>query len=181
MKTMCAKTRPGSGMVRKSASRTLDRLVPDGFCACPVDIAFSVVGKKWTVHLIRNMLRGHSHFNEFLTHIPGLSPRTLSARLKELEQEALIVKHVATAAPVTVEYTLTKKGHAVLPILEQMVRWSVIWAPEQVFGKGKTRADIEDCVREWEEMLLGSKVVQSTLTPENGVTSPNRRPLTDST
>jgi len=168
-------------MVRKSSSRTVDRLVPDGFCACPVDIAFSVVGKKWTVHLIRNLLRGHSHFNEFLTHIPGLGPRTLSARLKELEQEEIIVKTVARTAPVSVHYALTKKGLAVLPILEQMVRWSVVWAPDRVFGKGKTRADTEDCVREWEAVLLGDRAVHAPLTTENASTTVNRRPLTDST
>ena len=181
MKPTRAKSRPGSGMVRRSASRTVDRLVPDGFCACPIDIAFNVVGKKWTVHLIRNMLRGHSRFNEFLAHIPGLSPRTLSARLKELEQHELVLKNVARTAPVSIEYTLTQKGNAVLPILEQMVRWSVMWAPDQVFGKGKGREDVEDCVREWEEVLLGTRVVQSSLTTTDGVTSPNRRTLTDST
>jgi DNA-binding HxlR family transcriptional regulator len=170
-------------MVRKSSPRTIDQLVPDGFCACPVDIAFSVVGKKWTVHLIRNMLRGHSHFNEFLANIDGLSPRTLSARLKELEQEQLIVKRVARTAPVSVEYGLTEKGHAVLPILEQMVRWSVVWAPDRVFGKGKTRADIEACVQEWQDALLHPRaaLVQSGLTVPNAARPASRRPLTDST
>ncbi len=168
-------------MVRKSSSRTVDQLLPEGFCACPIDIAFSVVGKKWTVHLIRNMLRGHSHFNEFLAHTPGLSPRTLSARLKELEQEELIVKTVARTAPVSVHYALTKKGHAVLPILEQMVRWSVVWAPDRVFGKGKGRSDTEDCVREWEVALLGDRSVHARLTSENGLPTPAPRSLTDST
>jgi DNA-binding HxlR family transcriptional regulator len=132
----------------------VDQLLPDGFCACPVDIAFRVVGKKWTVHLIRNMLRGHSHFNEFLAYIPGLGPRTLSARLKELEREQLVVKRVVSSGPISVTYKLTQKGHAVLPILEQMVRWSVAWAPERVFGNGNSRGDIENCVREWETALL---------------------------
>lgn len=154
--------------------------MPDGFCACPVDIAFNVVGRKWTVHLIRNMLRGHRHFNEFLAHIPGLSPRTLSARLKDLEQEELIVKKVARTAPVSVEYALTKKGHAVLPILEQMVRWSVVWAPDRVFGKGKGRSDTEDCVREWEAVLLGERSVHITLTPEKRPLPVAQRQLTDS-
>lgn len=169
-------------MVRKSSPRTLERVVPDGFCACPVDIAFSVVGKKWTVLLIRNMLRGHRRFNEFLANIAGLGPRTLSARLKELEQEQLIVKRVRQTAPVSVEYSLTEKGNAVLPILEQMVRWSVVWAPERVFGKGQTRADIEACVREWQDALLHPReaLVRSTLTPSDPSQTTPERKLTDS-
>lgn len=169
-------------MVRKSGSRAVERLVPDGFCACPVDIAFDVVGKKWTVLLIRNMLRGHSHFNEFLAYMPGLSPRTLSARLKDLEKEELVVKRVARTAPVSVDYALTPKGHAVLPILEQMVRWSVVWAPDRVFGEGKSRADIENCVREWEDALLrnGNGVVRASLPAAEPVRPRSRRPLTDS-
>lgn len=135
-----------------------DRFLPDGFCACPVDIAFDVVGKKWTVLIIRNLLRGQSHFGEFVAGTPGLSPRTLSARLKELEQKGLVLKRVSSARPLSVDYVLTEKGHAVLPILEQMVRWSIAWAPDRIFDNGKDHSNVEACFEEWESVLLAGEL-----------------------
>lgn len=130
--------------------------MPEGYCACPVDVAFSVVGKKWAMHILRNMLRGHSHFNQFLQNIEGLNPKTLSARLKELEREKLIVKTVATTTPLAVEYSLTDKGHAVLPILRQMVQWSIVYAPEKIFETGKPPKALERCIEEWQEHLVSA-------------------------
>ena len=141
---------------RIGSQRTVDRLVPDGFCACPVDVAFSVVGKKWTIHILRNMLRGHSHFNQFLQNIDGLNPKTLSARLKELEREKLVLKRVQTTPPLTIVYALTEKGHAVLPILRQMVQWTIEWAPERIFANGKLPKALDRCIEEWQAHLVAS-------------------------
>ena len=168
-------------MAKRTGSRVPDILVPEGFCACPVDIAFNVVGKKWTVLLIRNMLRGTRHFNEFLSQIPGLGPRTLSARLKELEKERLVLKTVARTSPLSVEYRLTEKGHAVLPILEQMVRWSVVWAPDRVFGAKDASRDVERSISAWADLMLG-KEDERRPTPGTDTRPPvaSRRKLTDS-
>jgi DNA-binding HxlR family transcriptional regulator len=138
------------GPVRANAAS----VIPAGFNACPVNVAFEVVGKKWTVLLIRNMLRGQSRFNEFLANIPGINPKILSARLKELEAEGIIVKRVRTTKPVAIEYALTEKGFAVLPILRQMVRWSLTWAPDRVLSRANLGRDVERCMQEWQTTLM---------------------------
>src|SRR5687767_7420770 len=120
--------RPGSMRSSKQP------MVPEGYAACPVDVAFNIVGKKWNVLLIRNMLRGQRHFNQFLANIPGINPKTLSTRLKELERDQIIIRRIEKGTPVSIEYRLTEKGVALLPILRQMVRWSVAWAPQRLFG-----------------------------------------------
>lgn len=138
-----------------SAPQNGDRLVPDGFCACPVDIAFNVMGRKWTILLVRNLLRGQRRFNQLLASIEGINPKSLSQRLKELEHEKLILKHVSATSPVTIEYQLTPKGYALLPILRQMVRWSLTYEPERVLAKGASRREVEKCLAEWQEAIVG--------------------------
>lgn len=142
-----------NGSMRSSA----ERMMPEGYAACPVDVAFNIVGKKWTVLLIRNMLRGQRHFNQFLANIHGINPKTLSTRLKELEEEQIIVKRVLKSRPVSIEYELTPKGVAVLPILQQMVRWSVTWAPERTFDDRRAPHDPERCLEEWQSIVVGPK------------------------
>lgn len=132
-----------------------DRLVPEGFCACPVDIAFNVMGRKWTFLLVRNLLRGQRRFNQLLTSIEGINPKSLSQRLKELEREKLVVKHVSGTPRVVIEYELTEKGFALLPILRQMVRWSLTYEPERVLTRGASRREVEDCLEEWQRVIVG--------------------------
>lgn len=129
-------------------------MIPKGFCACPVDVTCRILGKKWTVLLLRNMLRGEKHFNQFMASIPGINPKTLSARLKELERERLVVKRVAKTSPLRVEYRLTERGCAVLPILRQMARWSLTYEPERVLLVGRSLREVERCLEEWQDSLV---------------------------
>ena len=62
---------------------------------CPIDNTFKLIGKRFTVHIIRNMaMQGQTRFNQFLDSIEDSNPKTLSARLKELEQSGLITRTV---------------------------------------------------------------------------------------
>jgi DNA-binding HxlR family transcriptional regulator len=74
-----------------------------------------------------------SRFNQFLHSIDGLSPKTLSTRLKEMEKNKLIYRIVKNGPPVEVEYFLTEKGKAVEPILHQMASFSTKYCKEQIF------------------------------------------------
>lgn len=130
-------------------------LIPDGFCACPIDTAFDVIGKKWTVLIIRNMLRGHTRFNQLLEHIEGINPKSLSARLKELEREQLISKRIIGTTPVRIEYRLTDKGYDTINVLIDMARWAIRWAPDRVFGSSRRPKDLGASVVAWEQSLLG--------------------------
>ena len=107
---------------------------------CPIDNTFKIIGKKFTVHIIRNMaMRGQSRFNQMLDTIEDANPKTLSARLKEMEKAGLILRKVYDEVPIRVEYSLTKKGKDLQGILDQMAAFSMKHYPQEIFKDGKPR------------------------------------------
>lgn len=107
---------------------------------CPVDCTFNLIGKKFTIHILRNMIiLGHTRFNQFET-IEGINSKTLAVRLKEMLENDLIERKVYPGIPIRVEYTVTEKGKSVLPILEQMLAFSMKYAPDDVFADGRPRS-----------------------------------------
>jgi len=107
---------------------------------CPVNCTFNLIGKKFTILIIRNMIiLGHTRFNQFET-IEGINPKTLAVRLKEMLENDLIERKVHAVIPVRVEYFVTEKGKSVLPILEQMLAFSMKYASKEVFANGKPRS-----------------------------------------
>jgi len=108
--------------------------------SCPIDNTFKIIGKKFTVHIIRNMaMYGQTRFNQMLGSIEDANPKTLSARLKEMEKANLITREVYNEVPIRIEYKLTKKGKDLLGILYQMAAFSMKHFPKQVFKDGKPR------------------------------------------
>jgi DNA-binding HxlR family transcriptional regulator len=81
---------------------------------------------------------GHKRFNQFL-EIEGINAKILSARLKEMETDGLVRREVFSETPVRVEYTLTEKGRALQPILDQMAAFSMKYCARDVFKDGKAR------------------------------------------
>ena len=111
----------------------------EGMKACPVDTTFSIIGKKYTVLLIRNMLSNHTRFNQFLESIEGMNQKILSARLREMEKSGLITRKVYAEMPLRVEYFLTEKGRATKPILDYMAAFSLQYCSKDVFEDGRPR------------------------------------------
>ena len=108
--------------------------------ACPIDNTFKIIGKKFTVHILRNMTRlGQNRFNQFLDSIEGINPKTLSTRLQEMEKSGIIEKRIYPGTPVRIEYSITKKGMALKPVLEAMAAFSMQYCPKDVFKDGKPR------------------------------------------
>jgi DNA-binding HxlR family transcriptional regulator len=106
---------------------------------CPINNSFRIMGKKFTTLILRNMMHsGQTRFNQFL-EIEDINPKILSARLKEMEKDGLIKREVFHETPVRVEYTLTKKGKALEPILNQMAEFSMLYCAKDVFKDGKAR------------------------------------------
>ena len=106
----------------------------------PIDNTFRIIGKKFTVHILRNMvILNQNRFNELLKSIEGINPNTLSARLREMEEEQLIEKKVTKGNPVKIEYGLTNKGRALQPILEEMAKFSTKFCCEDIFSDAKPR------------------------------------------
>lgn len=102
---------------------------------CPVfHKSVELIGKRWTGAIIRAMRFGNSRFSEISDAIPGLHPRILSERLKELEHEGVVARTVIPATPVRVEYHLTAKGVALYAALDAIADWAEEWvtvAPDE--------------------------------------------------
>jgi DNA-binding HxlR family transcriptional regulator len=106
---------------------------------CPINNTFRLVGKKFTILIIRNMIHlRHSRFNQFL-EIEGINAKILSARLKEMERDGLIERKVYAETPIRVEYSITEKGRALEPILDQMSAYSMRYCAKDIFKDGKPR------------------------------------------
>ena len=115
---------------------------------CPIDNTFKVIGKKFTVLILRNMIyEKQKRFNEFLNSIEGINPNTLSTRLREMERNRIIERKIFNETPVRVEYSLSEKGQDLLPILEQMAAFSMKHAPE-IFKSGRASPFQEVCGRD---------------------------------
>lgn len=101
---------------------------------CPLfHHAAELIGRRWTGAILRAMLNGVTHFNDFKSTIPELSPRMLSERLKELEAEGILVRHVIPATPVRIEYRLTEKGNDLASVLTEIESWANRWIePEDI-------------------------------------------------
>jgi DNA-binding HxlR family transcriptional regulator len=94
---------------------------------CPVCRTADIVCGKWTLLLIRDLAEGHSRFCELERSLTGISPRTLSLRLRGLEEEGIVERHTFGEVPPRVEYALTEKGRALLPIIEDMRSYGERW------------------------------------------------------
>jgi DNA-binding HxlR family transcriptional regulator len=114
---------------------------------CPIETTFRLVGKKFTILIIREMMRDKTRFNLFLNSIEGIHPKILSARLKEMEKSGLIRRKVcSTETPVRIGYFLTEKGSALKSILNQMAIFSMRHCAKEVFKDRKPRTLKRDLV-----------------------------------
>lgn len=82
-----------------------------------------IIGNKWTALILRDLCEGPKRFSELERSVGTISPRTLSQRLDDLEKHAIITKQSFAEVPPRIEYTLTRKGHDLLPVLQQMAAW----------------------------------------------------------
>jgi len=97
--------------------------------AC-VATAAAIVSSKWTPQLVYALANGVERFGELQKEAGGVNPRTLSARLDELEMQGIVAKVTFSEVPPRVEYRLTQKGRDLLPILEHMIAWGEKYAAQ---------------------------------------------------
>jgi DNA-binding HxlR family transcriptional regulator len=86
-----------------------------------------VIGRRWTGAIVRALMTGSRRFNEIADTVPGISDRLLSERLKELEAEDIVERRVVPSTPVRVDYQLTAKGRALMPVFEALAGWVERW------------------------------------------------------
>ena len=94
---------------------------------CPVCRTAEVVCGKWTLLIVRDLSEGSARFCELERSLEGISPRTLSLRLRALEEEGIVARHTYPEVPPRVEYALTEKGEALVPLIEDMRRYGRRW------------------------------------------------------
>lgn len=106
------------------------------FAQCPIQtVTLGVLGRKWTGLILRDIgFRKIDRFNRLLESIPGLTPRVLSMRLKELDEEGFIKRIETRDSPMVVRWDLTEKGRDTLPILMRLIAFGSKWYPEVVFA-----------------------------------------------
>jgi DNA-binding HxlR family transcriptional regulator len=95
--------------------------------ACPVCKTAEIVCGKWTLLVIRDLAEGRSRFCELERSLQGISPRTLSLRLRALEEEGIVRRQTYPEVPPRVEYALTDKGRALVPLIEDMRTYGREW------------------------------------------------------
>lgn len=107
--------------------------------SCPIETTFRIIGKRWTVLIIREILIGNTQFNRFMENIRGISPKVLTERLRELERLGIVRRRIVSKYPLRVEYSLTDMGKGFEPVLLSAASFSMMHMPRSVFKDGKPR------------------------------------------
>ena len=107
---------------------------------CPIHNTFNLIGRKFTILILRDMmLYGKKRFNELRESVEDINSKTLTLRLREMELDGLIVRHVYPETPVRIEYELTQKAKNLRPILEQLGEYSTRYCASNIFKDKRPR------------------------------------------
>jgi DNA-binding HxlR family transcriptional regulator len=97
---------------------------------CSIEKTLEILNGKWSFLILRDLFCGTKRFGELRKSLAGISPKTLSERLKELEQKDIVTRTAYATIPPTVEYTLTEKGQSLKPIIKAMKIWGSTWGKQ---------------------------------------------------
>ena len=101
-----------------------------GAPGCPIEKAVTVLDGKWTLLLLRELFTGTRRFGELRESLPGISPKTLSERLRGMEAQGLVRREVFAEVPLRVEYSLTPLGRTLDPVIQSLREWGTAWADQ---------------------------------------------------
>lgn len=90
---------------------------------CPVETTLTLIGDKWKVLIIRDLLNGTKRFGELKRSVSGVSQKVLTANLRSMEQSGLVNRKVYAQVPPKVEYSLTDTGLSLKPVLDSLASW----------------------------------------------------------
>ena len=93
--------------------------------ACPVETTLMLIGDKWKVLILRDLMDGTKRFGELKKSIGTVSQKVLTAQLRDMEEKGLLTRKVYAEVPPRVEYTLTETGYSLKPILDAMWAWGL--------------------------------------------------------
>lgn len=107
------------------------------FELCPrFEKTVSILSQRWTALILYQLMSGPQRFCT-MTEKLGVSGKTLSERLKDLEQQDFVVRNVYPETPVRIEYSLTKKGMSLMPVMKEIENWSMEWIPKEEVAEQK--------------------------------------------
>ena len=92
--------------------------------ACPVETTLMLIGDKWKVLILRDLMPGTKRFGELKKSIGSVSQKVLTAQLRDMEEKGLVSRHVYAEVPPRVEYATTPKTESLMPILRQLLDWA---------------------------------------------------------
>ncbi len=101
-----------------------------GRSGCPIATTLDLVGDKWSLVVVRDMLNGKKRFGEFLESPEGIPTNILANRLKRMEESGVLSKKPYQERPTRFAYALTERGESLLPILQAMCRWGNTQFPD---------------------------------------------------
>ena len=90
---------------------------------CPVERTVNIIGGKWTLLILRDLFEGTKRFGEIRLSLKGVSPKTLTDKLRALESDGIIQRKIYAEVPPRVEYSLTKRGQSLKKIFDAMQEW----------------------------------------------------------
>jgi DNA-binding HxlR family transcriptional regulator len=110
---------------------------------CPIARTLDIIGERWTILILRDLVvGGPQKFQDFQQSLAGISPNTLSARLKRLEESGVVERRFYEQHPPRAEYLLTAKGRALGPVLKALLDWGRSHTPPpRPFRRGRSPAD----------------------------------------
>ena len=91
--------------------------------ACPVEMTLQLIGNKWKILILRDLLTGTKRFGELKKSVTGITQKVLTSNLRDMESSGLLTREVFPEVPPRVEYTLTDTGYSLEPILDSMFSW----------------------------------------------------------
>ena len=91
--------------------------------ACPVETTLMLISNRWNVLILRDVMEGTKRFGEIKKSLGDISQKVLTANLRAMEENGLLIRTVYAQVPPKVEYTLTDTGYSLKPILDAMVQW----------------------------------------------------------
>ncbi|HZH61264.1 MAG TPA: helix-turn-helix domain-containing protein [Metabacillus sp.] len=94
---------------------------------CSIEKALNIIGGKWSFLVIKQLFDGTKRFGELQKAIPKISPKALTDTLRHLESHQVLTRQTFATVPVTVEYTLTEKGHSLHSMIIEMKKWGAQW------------------------------------------------------
>jgi DNA-binding HxlR family transcriptional regulator len=105
---------------------------------CPIASTLDLVGDKWSLVIVRDMVTGKKRFGEFMDSPEGIKTNILTNRLRRMEEVGLLERRAYQTKPQRFEYLLTERGEALLPVLQEMCRWANkyvrdTWVPPESF------------------------------------------------